>query len=123
MSEYGENVEAKKVDDSKESKNGSDCYHYLDDGVTLVYTDPVSKQQYVLNEDKSDWIPREQKSKGKTAFVKGEFLMQYSSRYIFKMAYKDALAFRPGASLGTDLFLLKVSPFIIKQPFVLVYIT
>ena len=73
MSEYGENGTKKSDSTSDNVENNDDnsnptkkdsglgeCYHYDKDGVTLIYTDPTSKQEYILNADNSDWIPRNQ---------------------------------------------------------------
>ena len=59
-----------KTDKEKADKENADegnseadnpNYSYDSEGV-LVYTDPTSKQEYILNADKSDWIPKPAKA-------------------------------------------------------------
>ena len=59
VSEPDQNIgKAEKPDQKLEE---GECYHYENEGTLLVYTDPTTQAQYILNEDKSDWIPREKK--------------------------------------------------------------
>ena len=49
--------EESKDSDERQQDFGPD-YSY-DPGGTLIYTNPESKQQFVLNEAKTDWVPRD----------------------------------------------------------------
>ena len=47
-----------KSKDSDEKQDFGPDYSYDPSG-TLIYTNPESKQQFVLNEAKTDWVPRD----------------------------------------------------------------
>ena len=49
--------EESKDSDERQQDFGPD-YSY-DPGGTLIYTNPESKQQFVLNEAKTDWVPKD----------------------------------------------------------------
>ena len=56
-SEYGGGEKVDENSGKKEDELGPD-YHKDPTTGELVYVDPVSKVEYVLNEDKSGWIPK-----------------------------------------------------------------
>ena len=56
--------EESKDSDERQQDFGPD-YSY-DPGGTLIYTNPESKQQFVLNEAKTDWVPKDGSRGGAT---------------------------------------------------------
>ncbi len=50
----------KEDKEDKDSAPSNEYYRYDDKG-ELIYTDPNTKQEFVLNKDKSEWIPKEKK--------------------------------------------------------------